>query len=287
MEGRIRLNHKQKRLLKAFAACAVLLGLMVCCVFPGVAESGSSLNGMRIFLAGDSRSSTDYTFYKEILEQKTGSVVLVEGASGCTAAYNASDEYFTRVAELEHDFSIWLVGGNDPGEAGTIGTFDPASSLADQGEPVVSETDLSQDYSGTVFIQAVDHMMRKYQSLFAGEETAPVMIFCTDLPQQRDDENSPWSQQANWERKRLAILECCEKNGVECLDLYTLCNFDMSQEPMFHAPTDTIHDNGVNYMDGLHPNPKGIDRITDFEIEVMEKLITDSEFGMKNSELAA
>ena len=40
-------------------------------------------------------------------------------------------------------------------------------------------------------------------------------------------------------------------------------------------------------MDGLHPNPEGIDRITDFEIEVMEKLITDSEFGMKNSELAA
>ena len=92
---------------------------------------------------------------------------------------------------------------------------------------------------------------------------------------------------ADGKRKRLAILECCEKNGVECLDLYTLCDFDMSQEPMFHAPTDTIHDNGVYYMDGLHPNPKGIDRITDFEIEVMEKLITDSEFGMKNSELAA
>ena len=269
------MNHKQKKLLKAFAACAVLLGLMVCCAFSGMAESASSLNGKRIFLAGDSRSSTDYTFYKEILEQKTGSIVLVEGASGCTAAYNASDEYFTRVAELEHDFSIWLVGGNDPGEAGTIGTFDPASSLAAQGEPVVSETDLSQDYSGTVFIQAVDHMMRKYQSLFAGKETAPVMIFCTDLPQQRDDGNSPWSQRANWERKRLAILECCEKNGVECLDLYTLCNFDMSQEPMFHAPTDTIHDNGVYYMDGLHPNPKGIDRITDFEIEMMENLITN------------
>ena len=85
-----------------------------------MAETAPSLNGMRIFLAGDSRSSTDYTFYKEILEQKTGSVVLVEGASGCTVAYNASDAYFTRVAEQEHDFSIWLVGGNDPGEAGPI-----------------------------------------------------------------------------------------------------------------------------------------------------------------------
>ena len=269
------MNHKQRRLLKAVAAWAVLLGLMVCCAFPGVAETASSLNGKRIFLAGDSRSSTDYTFYKEILEQKTGSVVLVEGASGCTVSYNASDAYFARVAEQEHDFSIWLVGGNDPGEAGTIGTFDAASPLAAQGEPVVPETDLLQDYSGTMFIQAVDHMMRKYQSLFAGEETAPVMIFCTDLPQQRDDENSPWSQQANWERKRLAILECCAKNGVECLDLYTLCGFDMSREPMFHAPTDTIHDNGVYYMDGLHPNPKGIDRITDFEIEMMENRLNN------------
>ena len=267
------MNHKQRRLLKAAAACAVLLGLMVCYAFSGMAETAPSLNGMRIFLAGDSRSSTDYTFYKEILEQKTGSVVLVEGASGCTVAFNASDAYFARVAELEHDFSIWLVGGNDPGEAGTIGTFDAASSLAEQGEPVVTETDLSQDYSGETFIQAVDHMMRKYQNLFAGKEKAPVMIFCTDLPQQRDDKDSPWSQKANWERKRQAILECCAKNGVECLDLYTLCDFDMSQEPMFHAPTDTIHDNGVYYMDGLHPNPRGIDRITDFEIEMMEKLI--------------
>ena len=31
----------------------------------------SPLNGKTIFLAGDSRSSTDYTFYKEILEKKT------------------------------------------------------------------------------------------------------------------------------------------------------------------------------------------------------------------------
>lgn len=281
------LNTNRRKLLKAVVACLVMLALVVCFEFSGLAETSSPLEGMRIFLAGDSRSSTDYTFYKEILERKTGGVVLVKGASGCIAAYNASDEYFTRVIENEHDFSIWLVGGNDPGEAGTIGTFDAASPLAGQGEPVVPETDVSRDYAGTTFIQAVDHMMRKYQTVFAGKETAPVMIFCTDLPQQRDDVNSPWSQQANWERKRLAILECCEKNGVECLDLYTLCNFDMSQEPMFHAPTDTIHDNGVYYMDGLHPNPKGIDRITDFEIEVMEKLITDSEFGMKNSELAA
>ena len=80
---------------------------------------------------------------------------------------------------------------------------------------------------------------------------------------------SPWSRQENWERKRLAILECCEKNGVECLDLYQLCGFDMTKEPMFTEPTDKVHDRGNYYMDGLHPNARGIDVITEFEIEKM------------------
>ena len=250
----------------------MLLGVAAYFFFSGPAATGSLLKGKRIFLAGDSRSSTDYTFYEEILERKTGGDALVEGASGCTAAYNASDEYFVRVADNRHDFSLWLVGGNDPGEAGTIGTFSDSSPLAEQGEAVVTETDLSEDYHGETFIQAVDHMMRKYRALYSGKKE-PVMIFCTDLPQQRDDPDSPWSRQENWERKRLAILECCEKNGVECLDLYTLCGFDMSREPMFHAPTDTVHDNGIYTMDGLHPNPRGIEKITDLEIEAMERLL--------------
>ena len=227
----------------------------------------SPLNGKTIFLAGDSRSSTDYTFYKEILERKTGAKVLVEGASGCLTAYNASNEYFERLKQ-PHDFSIWLVGGNDEGSPGTVGTFAADSELGKQGEPVVPETDTREDYNGSTFIQAVDHIMRKYK---AETKDGRKMIFCTDLPQQRDDPNSEWSKQENWERKRLAIIECCEKNGIECLDLYTLCHFDMSPEPTFHAPTDTKSNNGVYYMDGLHPNPKGIDLITDYEIEAMLK----------------
>ena len=91
------MNTNRRKLLKAVVACLVMLVLVVCFEFSGLAETSSPLEGMRIFLAGDSRSSTDYTFYKEILERKTGGVVLVEGASGCIAAYNASDEYFSRV----------------------------------------------------------------------------------------------------------------------------------------------------------------------------------------------
>ena len=228
------------------------------------------LKGERVLLAGDSRSSTDYTFYRELLEKKSGCKVLVEGASGKNAAYNASDEYFTRMKQ-EHDFSIWLVGGNDDGSAGTVGTFSPESELSQAGEPVVSETDVTKDYDGGTFIQAVDHMMRKYKGMYDDAQTAPQMIFCTDLPQQRDSKSSPWSLKANWERKRLAILECCKKNDILCLDLYKLCGFDMEIEPMYHEPTDMKSDNGVYYMDGLHPNRRGMDLITGLEIDLMEK----------------
>ena len=237
------------------------------------------LNGVTVLLTGDSRSSDDYTFYREVLETKSGCRAVTAGGSGKTAAYNASDEYLNYVLGQPHDYSIWLVGGNDDGSPGTVGTFDAGSELALQGEPVVEETDVSADYDGETFIQAVDHMMRKYRAeseAFREQNRGktPVMIFCTDLPQQRDSADSSWSLQENWERKRTAILECCEKNGVECLDLYRLCGFDMSLEPMFTAPTDKVNDRGVYYMDGLHPNRRGIEVITDYEIRKIQELRT-------------
>ncbi|MBR2823430.1 MAG: hypothetical protein IKE24_07080 [Clostridia bacterium] len=231
------------------------------------------LAGRIVLLAGDSRSSTDYTFYRQLLEKKSGCQVLVEGASGKTAAYNASDAYFERL-EQPHDFSLWLVGGNDPGEPGTVGTFSADSALAEKGEPVVEEADPAADLAEETFIQSVDRIMRKYRERFYDFRTRddgrrPIMIFCTDLPQQRDGAESPWSQKENWERKRLAILECCEKNRVPCLDLYTLCGFDLSFEPFYTEPTDTETNRGLYYMDGLHPNREGFDRITSLEIAEM------------------
>ena len=264
------------RLVRALcAALAVFIGLSLT---PAIADGGMAsylpLSGSVVLLAGDSRSSTDYGFYGEMLESKSGCSALVEGASGMTAAYNASNEYFDRLAAHPHDFSIWLVGGNDEGGEGTIGTFSDSSALALQGEPVVTQTDIGQDYSGETFIQAIDHIMRKYKAMYydfraLSEERIPTMIFCTDLPQQRENESTVWSDPRSWERKRLAILECCEKNDVICLDLLRLCHFDMSFEPFFVPPTDREHNNGVYYMDGLHPNAYGMDIITNLEIEVM------------------
>ena len=110
------------------------------------------------------------------------------------------------------------------------GTVCISSALAAQEEPLMRETDAEGEYVGTTFIQAIDHIMRKYKlvSERSGKGKTPVIFFCTDLPQQRESADSPWSRRENWERKRLAILECCVRNGVACLDLYSLCGFDMT-----------------------------------------------------------
>ena len=263
---------KDRKISLWVLSIAVLVLAAAAALIPWLLKPALPLEGVTILLAGDSRSSDDYTFYRETLEKKTGCRAVTAGGSGKTAAYNAGDEYIACILAQPHDYSIWLVGGNDDGSPGTVGTFDAGSELAAQGEPVVEETDLGADYSGTVFIQAVDHMMRKYLQGCADLKKAPEMIFCTDLPQQRESADSPWSRQENWERKRLAILECCEKNGVTCLDLYMLCGFNMAEEPMFIPPTDKVSDRGKYYMDGLHPNPRGIDVITDYEIRmILEK----------------
>jgi len=230
--------------------------------------------GITVLLAGDSRSSDDYTWYGELLTEKAGCEVRVEGASGKNAGYNASDEYFERVLDTPHDFSIWLVGGNDAGETGAVGTFRPDTQLAKAGEPVVQETDITKNYNGYCFIQAIDHIMRKYKAAFYNfkaldNSRIPVMIFCTDLPQQRKDASAGWSSHENWERKRCAIIECCEKNGIICLDLYELCHFDMTYEPYYQEPTDRENDNGIYFMDGLHPNKYGYDIITSIELDEM------------------
>lgn len=233
--------------------------------------------GKTIFLAGDSRSSTDYSFYKEILHNKTGAEILVQGGSGWKTAAIASNNYFDRLINNPHDYSIWLVGGNDKGLPNEVGTFKEDTSNHKMGEPIVKETNIDEDYNGTYFIQAVDHIMRKYKKLFYDWKRLdnghkPVMIFCTDLPQKRAADLD-WENPINWERKNNAIKECCIKNNVECLDLFQKCHFDMDFEPSWRSPTDMIHNNGLYFMDGLHPNAYGIDIITSLEVERLKKYI--------------
>lgn len=234
--------------------------------------------GKTILLAGDSRSSTDYSFYGTTLSAKTGANILVKGASGASAREIASNNYFTRLTDNPHDYSIWIVGGNEVGNSGTVGTFkiDTINHMA--GEPIVLETDISIDYNGTTFIQAISHIIRKYKNLFYDFKTLnngkkPKMIMCTDLPQKRYTDYNAWSLKENWERKVNAIIECCDKYNITCLDLYKLCCFDMTYEPCWTSPTNFVDDNGIYYMDGLHPNQYGIDVITSHEVQELKKHI--------------
>lgn len=296
-----------------------------------IESSESTLSGKTIFLFGDSISSSDYTWYVEYLQKYTGARVLNQGASGRNAAYQASNEYFTRLANNPADVVVALVGGNDSGASGTIGTFGSNTALAQMGESVVTETDIADDYNGTKYIQAVSHIIRKWRATYwnfrlaagltanildtqnnnavvypttgtateqqcidyaatqgwtlgygqryvmmttetdAAKRTKlmavkqPKLYFCTTLPQKRYNDESPWSNPENWERKRLAIIECCQKYGINCIDLAKDFAIDWSKEPYWpgqgYTGTSKTDNQGIYTMDGLHPNEFGYEWI--------------------------
>lgn len=249
-----------------------------------------------ITLLGDSNSSDDYPWYKEGLQNFTGATVLNKGISGATTAEIASNASLQEIFDTNPKLIISLVGGNDPGEVGTVGTF---SGIID-GEPIVQETDITQDYNGTYFIQAVSHIMRKVKAYYydireranlTGDETEeektakidavlkPYFVFCTPLPQQRTAAGSNWSNPANWERKANAVRECCLLYDIPCIDVLRLIDIDMSKEPFWTYPTDKLTNNGIYTMDGLHLNKFG------FEVKLVPLLcgeigiITDKFFN--------
>ena len=296
-----------------------------------IESSGSTLTSKTVFLFGDSISSSDYTWYVEYLQKYTGATVLNQGASGRNAAYQASNEYFTRLANNPADVVVALVGGNDSGESGTIGTFGSNTALAQMGESVVTETDIADDYNGTKYIQAVSHIIRKWRATYCNFRLAagltanildtqndnavaypttgtateqqcidyaatqgwtlgygqryvmmttetdaakrtklmavkqPKLYFCTTLPQKRYNDASVWSNPENWERKRLAIIECCQKYGINCIDLAKDFAIDWSKEPYWpgqgYTGTSKTDNQGIYTMDGLHPNEFGYEWI--------------------------
>src|SRR3546814_17963562 len=71
------------------------------------------------------------------------------GFSSYTTAQIAADAQYDTILAADAKLIVALLGANDGGAAGTVGTFG-----AIPGEPVVSETDIDADYAGTKFIQA-------------------------------------------------------------------------------------------------------------------------------------
>lgn len=230
----------------------------------------------KIILYGDSISSTDYPWYKNWMELLTGASVYNGGFSGYTTAQLASATCLQRIFDYAPNAIVILVGGNDSGNV--VGTF---GAILD--EPHVQETDISVAYNGTYFIQAVSYIIRKvkdyyYNIITRAGLTLPVsmndtssvsavdvlvkphIVVCTTLPQKRT--TGSYSDPANWLRKRNAVVECCNKYNVHCVDLYSLFNIDWSLEPSWQGPTDKVNCNGIYTMDGLHPNKWGYELIS-------------------------
>lgn len=244
-----------------------------------------------IVLYGDSRFSTDYPFVATAWAERFGCTVLAKGLSGHTVEQLASD------ADLSTVFSGaaprllgYMPGGNDTGASSFVGTFDASSPNGVGGESVVSPLALATATpSGATFIQNVDLTIQKMiaqygnvrsragigggdseaaKSAKLSATTKVEILLITDLPQIRNNSGDGYSQPANWERKRQAILEVAAFRKVRCLDFQGEYPIDMSIEPYFVAPTDTVTNSGNLYMDGLHPN------------EVLAQLVADRAYGV-------
>lgn len=225
----------------------------------------NTMTGKRVLLYGDSISSDDYEWYKSYLEAGSGaSDVFLAGFSGYTTAMLAKDSQLQRIYDYQPDIIICLLGGNDTGKKNTVGTF----GLTD--EPTVEETDLHSDYTSHYFIQAASHIARKIEQHYQDSVRIPFIVYCTPLPQKRSNRFNSFSQPENWLRKRDAIVECCNKYDIKCIDFYNLCNWDFTKEPYWTAPTDLINSYGIHTMDGLHPNEEGYKDMARIIIEEMK-----------------
>ena len=241
-----------------------------------------------IVLYGDSISSTDYPWYKQWMEEYCdGITVNNNGNSGKSTAQMAADsELNSRLFAYNPNLVIILLGGNDTGEI--VGTFG-----ANPTQPLVVETDITQNYNGTYFIQAMSHIIRKvkahyYNIIQRSGESLPVNVndadamaavdnvvkpyiaIATTLPRNVGSGDNTWK----WRNKRNAIVECCNKYDVHCIDLCYLTGIDWSLEPTYTGPTDKVNSYGIYTMDGLHPNKWGYERIVQVicgEINIIKK----------------
>jgi len=243
------------------------------------------LKEKKIMLYGDSISSSDYSFYKDSLEEITNATVYNGGFSGYSTAQLASATCLSRAINYNPDVVLILVGGNDMGNFGTIGTFGTYGGLL-ASEPVVSIPDISSAYSGSKYIEAVAYITQyltyhiggfRHNAYLVGdctdvgfqlsaetdldETTKPIVILCTTLPQQRNDSSSDWSSHENSKRKADACREVAELLNIPLLDFATRAGFAEINETYWQSPTDKVHNKGTYMMDGLHPNKYGYRRM--------------------------
>lgn len=226
----------------------------------------TSLKGKTILLFGDSRSSNDYTWYKDKLAEKTGATVLNKGKSGATPKSMIDEGYLEEMLTIEHDICIMFLCGNISGYKKSLGTFTWGSPLQAWGEDVVKrcEDEDLDNFDTTTYskpIQQIDYMVRKYNQKYYGDKKHKLYIL-TDIPSKRKGETHGYRIVCNFGKREL-IKEVCSQNEVTYIDTMLKCGFNEDFEPAYTPPTDMNTNNGVYYMDGLHLNEFGCDVLTD------------------------
>lgn len=223
-----------------------------------------NLKGKTILLFGDSRSSSDYTWYKDLLEKKTGATVLNNGKSGATPKSMIDSGYLDEMLDIPHDICIMFLCGNISGAKSFIGTFSWGSILNTWGEDVVSRWNGSDSFDTTESsktIQHVDYIVQKYNKKFFADRKHKLYLL-TDIPSKREGEQHNYTISCNYGKSEM-IKEVCEQNKVPYIDTMTKCRFNEDFEPAYTPPTDLTTNKGVYYMDGLHLNEYGNDVLTD------------------------
>lgn len=223
-----------------------------------------NLKGKTILLFGDSRSSSDYTWYKDLLEEKTGATVLNNGKSGATPKSMIDSGYLDEMLDIPHDICIMFLCGNISGAKSFIGTFSWGSTLNTWGEDVVSRWNGSDSFDTTESsktIQHVDYIVQKYNKKFFADRKHKLYLL-TDIPSKREGEQHNYTISCNYGKSEM-IKEVCAQNKVPYIDTMTKCRFNEDFEPAYTPPTDLTTNKGVYYMDGLHLNEYGNDVLTD------------------------
>ena len=223
-----------------------------------------NLKGKTILLFGDSRSSSDYTWYKDLLEEKTGAIVLNNGSSGATPKSMITTGYLDRMLDIKHDICIMLLCGNISGYKESVGTFSYGSPLNTWGESVVSRWNGEEEFDVNTFnkpIQHIDYIVQKYNKKFFADRKHKLYIL-TDIPSKRSSEQHGYTVVCNYGKSEM-IKEVCSQNSVPYIDTMAKCRFNEDFEPSYTPPTDLTTNNGVYYMDGLHLNEYGNDVLTD------------------------
>lgn len=245
-----------------------------------------NLKGKKILLYGDSIFSTDYSWLKDALEDISGAQEVYNGGfSGATAALLAGATRLSRATDYKPDVCIIMVGGNDDGASGSVGTFGTMGGIL-SGETPKTIPDISQAYAGNSYIEAVAYIANyltyhlagfRHNAYLAGlctdvgqqlaNENAldnvakPIIVLCTPLPQQRTNASNAYSLPENNLRKADAVREVSKLCNIPLLDLATLSGISRLNEPYWTEPTDMTHNKGTLTMDGLHPNKYGYQRI--------------------------